>query len=130
MLNSQQAIMTSKEKYLKLERSDLDQPFPSAALMTCDTGRTVTGVSPWCSATAPGPPGRPPGGWSLPSGGLALSLPQRHVGCVLRHEQSREATATEMRVRDSVGFILSGKQSGFNSFINQQLLLLNGKKRL
>lgn len=72
MLNSQQAIMTSKEKYLKLERSDLDQPFPSAALMTCDTGRTVTGVSPWCSATAPGPPGRPPGGWSLPSGGLRI----------------------------------------------------------
>lgn len=46
MLNLQQAIMTYKEKYLKLGRFDLDQPLPSASLMMCDTIHTVTGVTP------------------------------------------------------------------------------------
>lgn len=67
MLNPQQAIMTYKEKYLKLERFDLDQPFASTSLMMCDTIHTVTGVTPWCSVKVPGPPRQLTTGWSLTS---------------------------------------------------------------
>lgn len=70
MLNLQQAIMTYKEKYLKLGRFDLDQPLPSASLMMCDTIHTVTGVTPWWPVKAPGLPRWLTRGWSLTSGVL------------------------------------------------------------